>query len=169
MSGTTKLLIAGALLLLTHLANAQTSGKIQVIENPEISGAALLVRTNTYAEAMPDTAYITARRAAIKTAIDSLNAEIVVLNALQDAWEAIVPVAPEVLRVGSPSLHIAPGNAEPFNLMFTQGRKADAYTFQYFTRTGATAFMLELKDNGQVWVNNKRWIYSKTKKRFYEQ
>jgi len=157
MSGITKTLLLFVLAFVsTECAGQTLSDTIQVIDDGH--GGAILQRTTVYTEAMPDTSYITARRAEIARTRLLLDQEDDNLKQMQDDWEAIT---------GAPMIRpISPAPQPQFSPMFSQGRGENCWHFTAFDRLGRNLLRVELRDDGTIWANGEQWVYSKTKKRY---
>jgi len=159
MLGTTKKILLLALLLVSgHCFGQALTDTLQVVSDGK--GGALLQRITVYSEEMPDTAYITARRAEIARTIAALQAEDDELKIAQGEWEAITG-AP-MIRPTVPM----PAPQPQFSPIFSQGRGENCWHFTAFDRLGRNLLRVELRDNGTIWANGEQWVYSKTRKRY---
>jgi len=157
MCGITKKLLLFVLAVVRlECAGQALTDTIQVIDDGH--GGAILQRTTVYTEAMPDTSYITARRAEIARTRLLLDQEDDNLKQMQDDWEAIT---------GAPMIRpISPAPQPRFSPIFSQGRGDKCWHFTAFDRLGRNLLLVELRDDGTIWVNGEQWYYSKPKKQF---
>lgn len=157
MSEITSRLIFNLLLLVSTTATAQVSTAVNIVDDGE--GNAVLVRTSTYTEPMPDTSYITARRAEINRQIVGLVAERTKLDTMRGQWEEIYKVEGE----GRFTIALPPAPIKiPPSVTIGQGTS----TGVLFAVSDTNGPLLEvlLDNRNRIIINGQRWAYDRAKK-----
>jgi len=142
-------------------ANAQTgtSGDLDVIS---VGGKITLRRVSYYSEPMPDTTYISNRRDALVRERLRIDAEFRLLDTLKSQWETEKGKGSSFVQTQP-----VPKKEEPVpTLTFSQGRGDGLWHFTAFDRLGRNLLLVQLRDDGTIWVNGEQWVYSKTRKRY---
>lgn len=162
MYGVTKTLIL-CLLMGSVSAFSQTNETLKIVVNDDTR--IVLRRTSYFNEFLPDTSFITNRRAELNREKLRIAAEWRMLDTLRTDWQTAKGAGAESVTEEPAQVVIQPAPATT-SPAFAQTRTETATKFECFTADGQTLLLVELMDNGQVWVNRSRWIYNRNKKQF---